>query len=44
MDNIESPWAGRYVDEAEAQLSEDEIALQWEYNTVDPTTPRIEGE
>ena len=44
MDNIESPWAGRYVDEAEAQLSEDEIALQWEYNTIDPTTPRIEGE
>ena len=44
LENIESPWAGRYVDEAESLLSDDELAMQWEYNTADPKTPRIEGE
>ena len=44
---LESPWAGRYVDENEADLAllnEDEIAMQWEYNISDPKNPRIEGE
>ena len=44
---LESPWAGRYVDENEADLAllnEDEIAMQWEYNVTDPKNPRIEGE
>ncbi len=44
---LESPWQGRYVDEADEdldQLSDDEIAMQWEYNVTDPRNPRIEGE
>ncbi len=41
---IESPWAGRYVEDAIDQLSDDEISQQWEYNIADPRSPRIEGE
>ena len=43
---IESPWAGRYIGEADDvdQLSDDEIAGQWEYNIANPNTPRIAGE
>ena len=43
---IESPWAGRYVGEADDvdQLSDDEIAGQWEYNIANPKSPRIAGE
>ena len=39
---LESPWAGRYVEDlVDDQLSEDEIAMQWEYNTENPKDPRI---
>ena len=41
---IESPWAGRYVEDSVDVLNDDEIAGQWEYNTANPNTPRIEGE
>jgi GTP-binding protein len=40
---IESPWAGRYVEDDVDQLNDDEIAMQWEYNVIDPKNPRIEG-
>jgi GTP-binding protein len=40
---IESPWAGRYVEDVN-ELSDDEIAGQWEYNVPNPKSPRIEGE
>jgi GTPase len=39
---LESPWAGRYVEDAvDDQLSDDEIAMQWEYNTVNPNDPHV---
>ncbi|CAB4535189.1 unannotated protein [freshwater metagenome] len=41
---IESPWAGRYIDDHVDALNDDEIAQQWEYNTTDPRNPRIEGD
>lgn len=41
---IESPWAGRYVEDDVDELSEDEISRQWEYNVANPKNPRIEGE
>ena len=41
---IESPWAGKYVEDGVDELSDDEIAGQWEYNVANPKTPRIEGE
>ncbi len=43
---LESPWQGRYVEDPieDDLLSDDEIAMQWEYNIADPRTPRIEGE
>ena len=41
---IESPWAGRYVEDSVDVLNDDEIAGQWEYNTANPNSPRIEGE
>ena len=39
---IESPWAGRYVEDKADVLNEDEIEAQWEYNVADPHTPRID--
>ena len=39
---LESPWAGRYIDDAVDQLNDDEISLQWEYNVVNPKTPVVE--
>ena len=39
---LESPWAGRYIDDAVDQLNDDEISLQWEYNVVNPQTPVVE--
>ncbi len=39
---VESPWAGRYIDDDVDELSDDEIAMQWEYNVADPKSPRIE--
>lgn len=41
---LESPWAGRYVEDALDQLNDDEISMQWEYNVVDPKSPKIAGE
>ena len=41
---IESPWAGRYVEDSVDVLNDDEIAGQWEYNVANPNTPRIEGD
>ena len=39
---LESPWAGRYIEDlVDDQLSEDEIAMQWEYNTENPKDPRV---
>jgi GTP-binding protein len=39
---LESPWAGRYTEDlVDDQLSDDEIAMQWEYNTENPKDPRI---
>ena len=40
---IESPWAGRYIEDDVDELNDDEIAMQWEYNVIDPKNPRIEG-
>ena len=40
---IESPWAGRYIEDDVYELNDDEIAMQWEYNVIDPKNPRIEG-
>jgi len=40
---LESPWAGRYIEDDVDELSEDEIAMQWEYNVADPKNPRISG-
>ena len=40
---IESPWAGRYIEDDD-QLSDDEIAMQWEYNITDPRDPRVQEE
>jgi GTP-binding protein len=34
----------KFDEEAVDQLDDDELAAQWEYQVVDPTTPRIEGE
>ena len=42
MTRLESPWAGRYIDDAVDQLNDDEISLQWEYNVVNPKTPVVE--
>jgi len=39
---LESPWAGRYIDDAVDQLNDDEISLQWEFNVVNPKTPVVE--
>jgi GTPase len=39
---VESPWAGRYIDDDVDELSDDEIAMQWEYNVADPKNPRVE--
>ena len=41
---IESPWAGRFMEDDVDELSEDEISRQWEYNSPNPRDPRIEGE
>ncbi len=41
---LESPWAGRYVEDALDQLNDDEISMQWEYNIANPKTPVIETE
>lgn len=41
---LESPWAGRYVEDVVDQLNDDEISLQWEYHTTNPKSPRIESE
>jgi GTP-binding protein len=39
---LESPWAGRYIEDlVDDQLSEDEIAMQWEYNIENPKDPRV---
>ena len=39
---LESPWAGRYTEDlVDDQLSDDEIAMQWEYNTENPKDPRV---
>ncbi len=38
---LESPWAGRYVDDVVDQLNDDEISLQWEYNVLNPNSPVI---
>ena len=40
---IESPWAGRYIEDDD-QLSDDEIAMQWEYNIANPRDPRVQEE
>jgi GTPase len=40
---VESPWAGRYIDDDVDELSDDEIAMQWEYNVADPKSPRVES-
>jgi len=40
---IESPWAGRYIEDDD-QLSDDEIAMQWEYNITNPRDPRVQEE
>ena len=40
---IESPWAGRYIEDDD-QLSDDEIAMQWEYNVTNPRDPRVQEE
>ncbi|MEI6763292.1 MAG: GTPase ObgE [Actinomycetes bacterium] len=39
---LESPWAGRYVEDAIDQLNDDEISMQWEYNVANPQTPVVE--
>jgi len=39
---LESPWAGRYVEDAIDQLNDDEISMQWEYNVANPKTPVVE--
>jgi GTP-binding protein len=36
---LESPW--RVEPRQADQLTDDEIAKQWEYNVVDPHTPEI---
>jgi GTP-binding protein len=39
---LESPWAGRYTEDlVDDQLSDDEIAMQWEYNIENPRDPRV---
>jgi GTP-binding protein len=38
---IESPWAGRYVEDKADALNDDEIEMQWEYNVSDPHTPQV---
>jgi len=38
---LESPWAGRYLEDDVDELSEDEIAMQWEYNVENPRDPRV---
>jgi len=40
---VESPWAGRYIDDDVDELSDDEIAMQWEYNVADPKSPKVES-
>ena len=40
---IESPWAGRYIEDDD-QLSDDEIAMQWENNVKNPRDPRVQEE
>ena len=40
---IESPWAGRYIEDDVKELTDDEIEMQWEYKVADPHTPRIDG-
>jgi len=40
---LESPWAGRYMEDDVDELSQDEIAMQWEYNVEDPKNPRTSG-
>ena len=40
---IESPWAGRYIEDDD-QLSDDEIAMQWENNVTNPRDPRVQEE
>lgn len=41
---IESPWAGRFMEDDVDELSEDEISRQWEYTVPNPKDPRVEGE
>jgi GTP-binding protein len=41
---LESPWAGKYVDDAIDQLNDDEIAQQWEFNITNPKDPRVEAD
>ena len=38
---LESPWAGRYIEDDVNELSEDEISMQWEYNVENPRDPRV---
>jgi len=38
---LESPWAGRYLEDDVDELSEDEIAMQWEYKVDNPRDPRV---
>ena len=37
---LEGSW-GAPVREEEDVLSDDEIAMQWEYNVIDPHTPKL---
>lgn len=39
---LSTPWRMDLLADDIDQLSDDEIEMQWEYNVVNPTTPRIE--
>jgi GTP-binding protein len=39
---ISSPWRVNSLDDDIDQLSDDEIAMQWEYNVANPKNPRID--
>ena len=41
---LESPWAGRYIEDDVDELSEDEISMQWEYSAENPRDPRVSAE
>ena len=47
--NVDETWDyvndwKRYVEDDVNELSDDEVAGQWEYNVANPKSPRIEGE